>query len=131
MRTNIEIDDALLRKAREATGHPTKRAVVEEALRTLVRLRKDIAWLRKFARKDEPTSSSAGHVTRTNIEIDDKLMAQALRAAEVATKRGAVEEALQVVIRLHGQRRAIQDLQGIGWEGDLDEMRRDWASPPT
>jgi Arc/MetJ family transcription regulator len=39
MRTNIEIDDALMRKALRATGLKTKRAVVEEGLRTLVRLK--------------------------------------------------------------------------------------------
>jgi len=39
MRTNIEIDDALMQKAMRATGLKTKRAVVEEGLRTLVRLK--------------------------------------------------------------------------------------------
>jgi Arc/MetJ family transcription regulator len=38
MRTNIEIDDALLKAAMEATGKATKRATVEEALRRVVRL---------------------------------------------------------------------------------------------
>ena len=131
MRTNIEIDDDLLQEAKRATGQPTKRAVVEEALRTLVRCRKNIAWLRKFARQEERTSSPARHVTRTNIEIDDRLMGQALRAAEVGTKHGAVEEALQVVVRLHRQKQALHELRGIGWEGNLDEMRRDWTDPST
>ena len=39
MRTNIVIDDELLRRARDLSGLPTKKAVVEEALRTLVQLR--------------------------------------------------------------------------------------------
>jgi Arc/MetJ family transcription regulator len=39
MRTNIEIDDELMRAALAATGLRTKRAVVEEALRLLVRLK--------------------------------------------------------------------------------------------
>ncbi len=38
MRTNIEIDDALMERALEYSGLPTKRAVVEEALRRLVRM---------------------------------------------------------------------------------------------
>jgi len=37
MRTNIEIDDELLDEARAATGLKTKKAVVEEGLRRLVR----------------------------------------------------------------------------------------------
>ncbi len=38
MRTNIEIDDELIESALRATGLKTKRAAVEEGLRTLVRL---------------------------------------------------------------------------------------------
>ena len=38
VRTNIVIDDELMERAKELTGLPTKRAVVDEALRTLVRL---------------------------------------------------------------------------------------------
>ncbi|WP_185983246.1 type II toxin-antitoxin system VapB family antitoxin [Aureimonas mangrovi] len=36
MRTNIEIDDELMRSAMEATGLKTKRETVEEGLRALV-----------------------------------------------------------------------------------------------
>ncbi len=39
MRTNIEIDDELIRLALQVTGLKTKRAAVEEGLRTLIRLR--------------------------------------------------------------------------------------------
>ncbi|MDW8290989.1 MAG: type II toxin-antitoxin system VapB family antitoxin [Armatimonadota bacterium] len=38
MRTNIDLDDELLERARRLTGLKTKRAIVHEALRTLVRL---------------------------------------------------------------------------------------------
>jgi Arc/MetJ family transcription regulator len=40
MRTNIVIDDRLMREALRATGLKTKRDAVEEGLRTLVRLQK-------------------------------------------------------------------------------------------
>jgi Arc/MetJ family transcription regulator len=39
MRTNIEIDDQLIERALKATGLSTKRAVVEEGLRLLIKLR--------------------------------------------------------------------------------------------
>ena len=39
MRTNVVIDDELMAKALEVTGLKTKKAVIEEALRTLVRLK--------------------------------------------------------------------------------------------
>jgi len=46
MRTNIEIDDTLMRQAMKATGAATKRAAVEASLRKLIALKlheKDVA----------------------------------------------------------------------------------------
>ena len=50
MRTNIVIDDELMRAALRATGLKTKREAVEEGLRTLVRLQKQ-ADIRRFRGK--------------------------------------------------------------------------------
>lgn len=63
--------------------------------------------------------------TRTNIEIDDELLSSAMEATGATTKKATVEEALRQVVKKHEARKAIADLRGIGWEGDLDEMRRD------
>ena len=60
---------------------------------------------------------------RTNIDIDDTLMAEAMTALHLPTKRAVVEEGLRLIIRLHDQRQAFEDLRGIGWDGDLDAMR--------
>ena len=62
---------------------------------------------------------------RMNIVIDDKLMAAALRATGLSTKREVVELGLKTVLRLR-QQAEIKKLRGkITWEGDLDAMRRD------
>lgn len=66
---------------------------------------------------------------RTNIELDDELLAEAMEATGLPTKRATVEEALRLVVQQHRQRRALQELAGLGWEGDLDAMRRDATSP--
>jgi Arc/MetJ family transcription regulator len=50
MRTNIVIDDQLMRDTLKATGLKTKREVVDEALRTLLRLRKQ-AEIRRYRGK--------------------------------------------------------------------------------
>jgi Arc/MetJ family transcription regulator len=50
MRTNIVIDDELMKQASEATGLPTKRAVVEAGLRLLVQLKAQ-AGLRRLRGK--------------------------------------------------------------------------------
>lgn len=61
---------------------------------------------------------------RTNIDIDDDLMAEAMKATGLSTKKATVEEALRWVIRNRKRKQAIEELRGIGWEGDLDEMRQ-------
>lgn len=65
---------------------------------------------------------------RTNIDIDDALLAQAMAAAGLLTKRATVEEGLRLLVRLREQAKALAELKGIGWEGDLDQMRQ--ARPP-
>ena len=62
---------------------------------------------------------------RTNIVIDDRLMADAMAACGLKTKRDVVEEALRRMVQTRAQSR-IRELRGkIAWEGDLDAMRRD------
>ena len=62
---------------------------------------------------------------RTNIEIDDQLMAEAMAATGKTTKRETVEEALRSLVLGRKRREAILGLRGEGWIGDLDAMRRD------
>ena len=60
---------------------------------------------------------------RTNIEIDDTLMREAMAATGATTKRETIDRALRQVVRAERQLKALQGLRGIGWEGDLDDMR--------
>lgn len=60
---------------------------------------------------------------RTNIDIDDKLMAKAMRASGAPTKKAVVEEALELLVRTRGQV-SIRSLRGkVKWEGNLAESR--------
>ena len=62
---------------------------------------------------------------RTNIVIDDELMEKAMRVSGAATKREAVERALELMVRLDDQARLIRSARGkLHWEGDLKAMRR-------
>jgi Arc/MetJ family transcription regulator len=65
------------------------------------------------------------HIMRTNIEIDDKLMKDALKATGVKTKREAVELGLKTLVQLRAQEKVRQLKGKIAWEGDLDAMRTD------
>lgn len=65
------------------------------------------------------------HHMRTNIEIDEKLMKDALKATGAKTKRAAVELGLKTLVMLRAQEKA-RELKGkITWKGDLEVMRTD------
>lgn len=60
---------------------------------------------------------------RTNIDIDDELMEEAMRAGAAKTKRGVVEEALRLLIQTRSQA-GVRRLRGkVAWEGDLAASR--------
>jgi Arc/MetJ family transcription regulator len=60
---------------------------------------------------------------RTNIEIDDRLMREAMRRSGAPTKKAAVEEALRLMVRTLSQT-SIRRLKGkVKWDGDLDQSR--------
>lgn len=61
---------------------------------------------------------------RTNIEIDDRLMNEAMRRSGERTKRATVEAALRLLVQVRRQA-GIRRLRGkIHWEGNLDQLRR-------
>lgn len=62
-------------------------------------------------------------MSRTNIDIDDELIAAAMRKFHVRTKREAVDLALRRSVGPALTKEFLLSLEGIGWEGDLDEMR--------
>lgn len=60
---------------------------------------------------------------RTNVVIDDELMAKAIKYTGLKTKRAVIEEALRTLIALKSQEK-VRELRGkLDWEGDLNEMR--------
>ncbi len=62
---------------------------------------------------------------RTNILIDDTLIADVLKVTGLKTKREAVEQALKTLLQLK-QQENIKAFKGkLKWEGDLDNMRTD------
>lgn len=62
---------------------------------------------------------------RTNIVIDDTLMAEAMQAAGVKTKREAVELGLKTLLRLRKQEEIRKFRGKLAWTGDLEAMRTD------
>jgi Arc/MetJ family transcription regulator len=61
---------------------------------------------------------------RTNIEIDDQLHEQALRATGLKTKRAVVEAGLRMLLHLKGQEEILRLVGKVRWEGNLEESRQ-------
>ena len=62
---------------------------------------------------------------RTNIVLDDALVAEAMDRTGIKTKRAVIEEALRTLVRLKRQEDILKLRGKLHWEGDLGEMRRD------
>ncbi len=60
---------------------------------------------------------------RTNIDIDDDLLADVMERSEAKTKKEAVEMALQLFRRMLAQRDLLELRGKVKWDGDLDELR--------
>lgn len=63
------------------------------------------------------------HMSRTNIEIEDELIARVMRRYGLRTKRAAVELALRRLDLEPMTREEALAMRGTGWEGDLDGLR--------
>jgi Arc/MetJ family transcription regulator len=61
---------------------------------------------------------------RTNIEIDDRLMAEAQKASGHATKKQTVEQALRLMIRLRRQQDVDTAFGKYRWRGNLARSRK-------
>ena len=68
---------------------------------------------------------TAKNIMRTNIVIDDQLIADAQQLSGLRTKREAVEAGLRLLVQIKRQERLRTFRGKLRWEGDLDTMRRD------
>lgn len=64
-------------------------------------------------------------MSRTNIDLDDGLVAEVMRRYGVSTKKEAVDLALRRLVGAPLSRDFLLGLEGVGWGGDLDAMRHD------
>ena len=61
---------------------------------------------------------------RTNIDIDDRLMREAMRCSGARTKKATVEAGLRMLAQTHAQG-SIRRLRGkVRWEGNLVNSRK-------
>jgi Arc/MetJ family transcription regulator len=60
---------------------------------------------------------------RTNIDIDDELMASTMTASAKSTKKAAVEEAMRYYVRAMALRNLVEGMRGIEWDDGLGTER--------
>jgi Arc/MetJ family transcription regulator len=66
---------------------------------------------------------NGGTKMRTNIELDDNLVNEAMRISGITTKKALINKALQQFIDSNDLKELLK-YQGSGiWEGNLEEMR--------
>lgn len=63
-------------------------------------------------------------MTRTNIDIDDELIERVMQIYRLPSKREAVDLALRKLAGEPMSREEMLEMEGVGWGGDLDEIRR-------
>jgi Arc/MetJ family transcription regulator len=64
-------------------------------------------------------------MARTNIDLDEQLVAEVMRRYGVSTKKEAVYLALRRLVGVPLTREFLLGLEGVGWEGDLETLRRE------
>lgn len=69
------------------------------------------------------------HMSRTNVEIDDAVIARVMRRYGLRTKRAAIDLALRRLDLEPMTRDEALALRGSGWEGDLAELRSGYRAP--
>jgi Arc/MetJ family transcription regulator len=67
-------------------------------------------------------------VARTNVEVDEALVARVMRRYDLPTKRAAIDLALRRLDIEPMSREEALALRGSGWESDLDHLRSGYRS---
>lgn len=69
-------------------------------------------------------------MARTNLDLDDELVSEAMLRYGLPSKRAAVELALRRLVGEAMTRDEALQMEGGGWDADLGELRADGAAVP-
>lgn len=64
-------------------------------------------------------------MSRTNVDIDEELIARAMERFGLRTKREAVDLALRRLVGPMATKEDVLAMRGMGWAGDLEQLRQD------
>jgi len=60
---------------------------------------------------------------RTTVEIDDRLLREAMRVSGIRTKRAVVEAGLRLLVKTEAQASIRRLREKVRWDGDLNQSR--------
>jgi Arc/MetJ family transcription regulator len=63
-------------------------------------------------------------MARTNVILDDGLVAKCRRITGIRTRRSLIQHALSELLRIDKQRRLLKLEGKVAWRGDLEQWRR-------
>ncbi len=66
---------------------------------------------------------------RTNVDLDDRLVAEVMRRYRLRTKREAVDLALRRLVDEPLEAQEALALEGSGWDANLKELRESRTIP--
>ena len=64
-------------------------------------------------------------MARTNVVLDDELIAECQKATGIKTRRVLIHHALQELLRRERQKSVLALKGSVRWEGNLDEWRKE------
>jgi len=60
---------------------------------------------------------------RTNVILDEKLVAECMKTTGIKTQRALIDHALRELLRHESQMKLLEIKGKVCWEGDLEEWR--------
>ena len=61
---------------------------------------------------------------RTNIELDEKLVEEAMKLTDSKTKKELVNYALKELVRKKKRKKLLEKEGNVEWDGSLEKMRK-------
>ncbi len=86
-------------------------------------------WKRRAACDARTVLVYALHMSRTNVEVDDAVIARVMRRYGLRTKRAAIDLALRRLDLEPMDKEEALAMRGGGWQGDLEKLRGGYVRP--
>ena len=88
----------------------------------------EVAVRSRHGRPDVCIDVYRGVMSRTNVDVDDALVDEAMRRYHLPSKRAAIDLALRRLVGDGMDSQEALEMEGSGWDADLEELRSNSAA---